>query len=83
MIYINLMLCTWKLVDTLNDSITDLGVSPVKVTRVNDKNRLPYGKRKVHQLQSAAATKVAQVFDVDEDDLSKQGVSQSTTCTNY
>ena len=52
--------CRQHEVDKLNNSITDLRVSPVKVAHVSDHNRLTHGKRKIHQ--HAVATKVVQVF---------------------
>ncbi len=65
----------------LNKSITELGVSPLKVTRVSEQNKLSYGKRKVSQIKSAVSAKVAHVLDVEAEQLSKP-IPHTTGCSD-
>ncbi|MES9880157.1 MAG: hypothetical protein ABW185_04670 [Sedimenticola sp.] len=67
--------------EMLNKSITELGVSPLKVTRVSEQNKLSYGKRKVSQIKSAVSAKVAHVLDVEAEQLSKP-IPHTTGCSD-
>ena len=48
---------------SLNDSLTSIGVSPVKKKRLSGAAKISYGKKKVHQVQTAIVQNVAEVLD--------------------
>ena len=66
--------------EILNDSITHLGISPMKSTRVSSQNKARYGKRKIDQVQEAVIGKVASALELSKSALDISHLSQTSTC---
>ena len=55
--------------DMLNESLTDIGCSPLKLHSKNPNARTKYGKRKLEQLSVQARKKIVTVIEVPEETL--------------
>lgn len=51
-------------IDALNNSATMLGCSPIKVGKLSNRDKVGYGKRKLHQLEEATKEKMAKMLSL-------------------
>ena len=67
--------------DTLNNTITQLGVSPFKCSRVSDKDKPGYGKRKIKEVREVLESKVASALSVDKSELDENPTLEDDDCS--
>lgn len=69
-----------KVSESVNTSLTALGVSPLKFQKVSVRDSRSYAKRKISQVQSVIGGKIASVGGFDPEDV--QAASTSRQCEN-
>ena len=67
--------------EVINRSFEDLGVSPLRATRISLQNKPSYAKRKYSEFETAFSNKVARVLEVEPQQLS-QAQPQAQQCSN-
>ena len=66
-------------INALNSSATMLGCSPIKVKKLGNRDKVGYGKRKLHQVKKASKEKMAKILSLPGAEL--QSTDEEASCS--
>ena len=66
--------------EDLNVTASELGCSPLKLTKLSQRDKASYAKRKLSQITDAAKSKVSQILNVSTDILDSRDDASCDKC---